>query len=134
VARGDGTAGPQRPADRAAWRDLRVASLVGGAAVVASTWGPELGVWCPLRRLTGVPCPMCGTTTAAAELLRGDVVGAVLANPVIVAVVATAALAWAMLVVPGPLSRLRAPRPGARWVAAAGGLLWAHQLHRSGHL
>jgi hypothetical protein len=39
---------------------------------------------CPLRALTGIPCPLCGGTTAAARLGRLDVVGALAANPVAV--------------------------------------------------
>jgi hypothetical protein len=36
---------------------------------------------CPLRAVTGLPCPFCGGTTAVARLGRGDVVAAVRASP-----------------------------------------------------
>jgi len=36
---------------------------------------------CPLRALTGIPCPICGTTTAAVRLGHFDVAGALRANP-----------------------------------------------------
>jgi hypothetical protein len=39
---------------------------------------------CPLRALTGVPCPFCGGTTAAVEVGRLDLAGALRVNPVVV--------------------------------------------------
>jgi len=38
---------------------------------------------CPFRSLTGVPCPLCGTTTSLTRLLAGDAAGAVTANPLV---------------------------------------------------
>jgi hypothetical protein len=39
---------------------------------------------CPLRALTGVPCPFCGGTTAAVEVGRFDLAAALRVNPVVV--------------------------------------------------
>lgn len=36
---------------------------------------------CPFRAATGVPCPFCGMATGTVASLRGDVGGAMLANP-----------------------------------------------------
>jgi hypothetical protein len=40
---------------------------------------------CPLRALTGLPCPYSGGTTAASRLGRGDLRGALAASPLAVA-------------------------------------------------
>jgi hypothetical protein len=49
---------------------------------------------CPLKTFTGLPCPSCGTMTAALALARLDVAGAIAASPL-------AACAWIGLVVGG---------------------------------
>lgn len=36
---------------------------------------------CPLRTLTGVPCPTCGSTRAGLSLAQGDPLGALHLNP-----------------------------------------------------
>jgi hypothetical protein len=38
---------------------------------------------CPLRMLTGVPCPTCGSTRAGLALVRGDIPGALHFNPLV---------------------------------------------------
>jgi len=59
---------------------------------------------CPYRAIEGRPCPLCGATTAAIALLRGDVYASLSLNPL--------ALALATLAVTQPPYRLfRALRP-----------------------
>ncbi|MFB3906996.1 MAG: DUF2752 domain-containing protein [Candidatus Eisenbacteria bacterium] len=47
---------------------------------------------CPLRLLTGIPCPACGGTTAVSALLAGRWEAAARANPLVVFAAAAAAL------------------------------------------
>ena len=62
--------------------DLRTAAalLVGCAAVRAAIPG-EPGLACPLRTLTGVPCPLCGMTTSVTAAIQLHPVEALAANP-----------------------------------------------------
>lgn len=50
---------------------------------------------CPLRDMTGLPCPTCGGTHAAVDLAHGSLFSAFLANP-LVAVGAMALGIWAI--------------------------------------
>lgn len=81
------------------------------------------GIACPLRSLTGIPCPLCGMTTSVTAAVHLDVPAALAANPAGVAAVAAAVgllvwrrrptvavPSWALLVVPA--------------------LMWAYQLVR----
>ena len=83
---------------------------------------------CLLRGVTGVPCPFCGSTTAAVELGHGHLLAALAASPLAVvgglALVATShqqRTRWTA----------RVSRRG-RLVALAAVLLasWAWQMHR----
>ncbi len=48
--------------------------LIVGAGIVhlGLNWAGLPGWVCPIRAATGVPCPGCGMTRAAVELLRGE--------------------------------------------------------------
>src|SRR5437879_6489635 len=79
---------------------------------------------CPLRTLTGVPCPLCGMTTsveATVHLRLGD---ALAANPAGILAVAVAVL---LLLRRPPGVRLSLPL-----VLAALALMWVCELHRFG--
>ncbi len=66
---------------------------------------------CPLRTLTGVPCPTCGGTSAARSLLAADVGAAFRANPLVAATILLAmAGAVAALVTLPWAGRLRIPQ------------------------
>jgi hypothetical protein len=42
--------------------------------------GNELGI-CLFKRVTGIPCPSCGSTRSVLSLLKGDISGALFWNP-----------------------------------------------------
>lgn len=78
---------------------------------------------CPLKRLTRIPCPMCGTTRAFVLASHGDRRFAMEGNPVWVAVAAAAcASGFAGLIGLGPRA-IRDPasaRPSERELAFIG--------------
>jgi len=89
---------------------LRVAATGVAAMVLAHVHVPgRPATLCPLRALTGVPCPLCGGTTAAVRLGHFDLVGALAANPVAV-IVAAALIASPLTLGPGGIARLSALR------------------------
>lgn len=95
-------AGSLRPT--AAWRvvGLRLGVLTGAALLVAVLPLDRVPLLsCLLRAATGLPCPLCGSTTAAGAVGRGDPLAALAANPVTVL--------GAGLLVLAPLG------PAARW-------------------
>lgn len=121
---------------------LQAVGLIGvvGAGVLLAATSLRLPVLCPLRLLTGVPCPLCGMTTGTVAFLRGDLGASVAAAPLSLAVVPAA--------VAGFVQRVRtvlSSAPARQWSRAArrGGLAvllaalagsWVYQLFRFGIL
>lgn len=61
---------------------IRLGVLGVGAVVLANVHIPyRPATLCALRALTGVPCPICGTTTAMVELGHLQVLQGLAANP-----------------------------------------------------
>ena len=105
--------------------DLRKA---GGLMLAAAAALPALpghpGLPCPLRTLTGVPCPLCRMTTsveATVHLHFGDAMAAAPAGILLVAIAI-------VFLIRRPTS-IRVPT-GLVYVLLA--LMWAFQLHRFG--
>ena len=98
------------------------AALLAGGAILAHL-PSGVGLPCPFRMLTGLPCPLCGVTTSVRQLLGGHPLAAFDAAPLGLGVVALAGLAVTGL---GP-SRMRLPV--VVWTAI---LLaeWTFELHR----
>jgi hypothetical protein len=125
----------------------RLTMAGAGAAAIGSIY-PFLmahdgnhGLPCPLRTLTGVPCPFCGLTTATVALTHGQWQAAAAANPFVyllacLVVVTAPALVARTLGQAGP-SRPWTPASRRRigWVVGClVALSWLFQLHRFGFL
>lgn len=95
-------------------RSLRIQAtgLVGMLAaggILAST-SLRVPLICPLRALTGIPCPLCGMTTGVVATLQGDLapaVGANLFSPIVVP--------GALVALAERLRRLKNRGPFRRW-------------------
>jgi Protein of unknown function (DUF2752) len=101
-------------------RTTATAMLAAAALLPALPGHP--GVACPLRRLTGVPCPLCGMTTSVEESVRGHLARAFAANPGGIAAVLVALLL--LVLRPGSV-RIPAALPFAVLAAS-----WLFELHR----
>jgi Protein of unknown function (DUF2752) len=68
---------------------LRAVAVVAGLVVLGGLHlRTRPATVCPLRALTGVPCPFCGGTTAAADLGRGRFLAALRSSPLAVGLLA----------------------------------------------
>jgi MFS superfamily sulfate permease-like transporter len=106
-------------------RDLQTSATVMLAAAVAMPLLPvHNGIACPLRTLTGVPCPLCGMTTSVEAVVRFDFRAALEANPAGIALVL---LALILLTV-----RPRRVVVPSIVVPVALAAMWAFELHRYG--
>ena len=106
-------------------RDLRTpAALMLGAAAVLPALPGHPGVECPLRRLTGVPCPLCGMTTSVEDTVHLHLGAALAANPA--GILAVLAAIFVLTVRP---RQLWIPT-GARVMLLAA--MWVFELHRFG--
>jgi len=94
--------------------------LAAGLALPVLPGHPSLQ--CPLRALSGLPCPLCGLSTSVEETVRLNLGDALAANPLGVLLV-LAALALLVLR-PARLALPRAVMPTA--LAAS----WLFELHR----
>jgi hypothetical protein len=103
--------------------DLRYAAasaVVAGVALPLLPVHPPLA--CPLRTVTGVPCPLCGMTTSVVSTLRLDLETALAATPAGVAAVVAALVVL--------LARPRSVRVPVPLPYLALGCMWLYQLHR----
>jgi hypothetical protein len=107
--------------------------------IMAHTGGQ--GIPCPLRTLTGVPCPFCGMTTATVDLTHGEWEAAARTSPlaylVAALVVGTAPILLARVFGQAPPPRPWSAAARQRTARVAGVIVaasWVFQLHRFGFL
>lgn len=70
--------------------------LVGAYVGMAHAMGIDAPTTCPLRSLTGIPCPTCGSTRMVLALGQGNLAGAIAYNPLMF-LVTIAGLGWLVL-------------------------------------
>jgi Protein of unknown function (DUF2752) len=102
---------------------------LGAAVAVAAAWTvvatvdprrPGFYPVCPLLRLTGWSCPLCGGLRAAHALAHGDLIGALDRNAFFVAVLPLVAAGWVRWVALRTRGSPASPFPRSpRWSAAA---------------
>jgi uncharacterized protein DUF2752 len=97
-------------------------ALLGAAAMLPLLPG-HAGLPCPLRTLTGVPCPMCGMTTSVEATVHGHLGAGLHANPA----GPFAVLAALIIIVRRPRTVIRVP---IVVVAATLLGLWLFELRR----
>lgn len=102
--------------------------LGGGMALALRSWNLLPLAWtCPLRQLTGVPCPTCFLTRSLLAAFRGDAAASLHWHPLGLPLLAvTAAITAALLCA-------RLPAPGRFWPLGAGAagavvLVWLIRL------
>lgn len=113
------------------WIEGRELMWAGGAMLAAAALLPALpghpGLPCPLRTMTGIPCPFCGMTTSVEATAHLHIVDALAANPAGIAAVVVAI--WVLV---------KRPRwvaiPALPIVAAVLGAMWIFELVRVGLL
>ena len=97
--------------------------MLAAAAVLPALPGNP-GLPCPLRTMTGVPCPFCGMTTSVEATVHLSIGDALAANPAGIALVifAIVLLVLRPKSIPVPLTL----------AGTALGLMWVFELQRFG--
>ena len=111
-----------RAASRDHWRVVLLALAAAAAALCAHAVDPAHDRWlprCPFHELTGLWCPICGSTRAAAAIAHGDVLAALRHNALFLPTMAMIAWLWASYAL-----RVYAPSlSGSRWARGPSAVL-----------
>jgi hypothetical protein len=94
-----------------------------GIAVVRPMLPIQPGLPCPLRTLTGVPCPFCGMTRAVTDVVHGELAKSLVMNPagvVAVAIAVALLIAW----------RVRRITYATWLIPVVLALMWSYQLFK----
>lgn len=105
---------------------LRPARVLAGGMLAAAAVRPLVPIEtvppCPLRTLTGIPCPLCGMTRGVTAAVHGNLGRALELSPASILLVL---LAVALIVTPRLPARVTAPVWVVLGVLA---LMWSFQL------
>lgn len=108
--------------------DLRPARVLAAGMLRVAAVRPLIPVetvpLCPLRAITGIPCPLCGMTRGVTAAVHGNLGRALELNPASVALVL---LAVAVLIIPRLPARLIVPVWTIFGVVA---VMWSYQLFK----
>jgi hypothetical protein len=118
-----------RRVDEGTATNLRMLGVLIPAGAAMLQVLPTVGPLCPLRRTTGVPCPLCGMTTGVNALARGDVTAAFAANPLAPLLVVLVVSAWLLFLLGRPALPVRTRTLGRSATVVLPGM-WLFQLHR----
>ena len=100
---------------------------LSGYLILKGAQGPLLGWPCPLRALTGIPCPTCFLTRATVAALRGNLSESIQLHA-FGPLVAVALIAWCFTAIS---QRRLIPREIPAWPLAVGAVvLFAYWLMR----
>lgn len=109
-------------------RPLRaVAAFMLGAALIRPIIPHQPGLPCPLRTLTGVPCPLCGMTRSVTSAVHFDLAASLRFSPGGVLVVLFALGLLATWLAGWRPHRISLP---AWLLPAILGALWSYQLYK----
>lgn len=119
------------------FEDLHVLGALSGVAALMLAWsfplwGAAWEITCPLREITGIPCPTCYGTRAMLALVAGDWWRALWFNPLVgvAGIGLFAYVPWATITVLGNGPRPRvSPVLAARLAWAAAGLVAANWIY-----
>jgi Protein of unknown function (DUF2752) len=116
------------PMETARRPELRLAA--GGMIAIAAAWPllPHPPSLCPLRSVTGIPCPLCGMTRAVVAAVQGDIVASVRYHPAGLLVLA---LALVLVIRPSLVTAVwrAVPRRIPAWLLVVPVVaLWAYNI------
>lgn len=111
------------------------AGLAAGTAFLSDYLNRPIEL-CLLKRLTGIPCPTCGSGRAAAAILHGQFVQGWLFNPLVVTLSAVAIAVLLLRLLTGRTIQLRLSRRNRilAWILLAAATLvnWIYVIIRVG--
>ncbi len=107
---------------------VAVTGLWLGLVALTRVVAPD-AVLCTFRRVTGEPCPGCGTTRGVAALAKGEIGPAFAHNPLVLATLVLVVGLLVLRLVAGVAPRLRIGRAALLLTAVLVVANWAYVIH-----